>query len=529
MITLAIAIAMLFGFVPAVSLAGTTVITHGFEPISGMVPLWTYSMGRAVLRAAGDTSGCGTIPQQPPLGTIFVYDPDSGDWLFGCGSMDPGGEMVLVFDWSQESDGLNIGGTQGFTEAAADALYAALRDPVLPPSFSDVDLLQGPVHFIGHSRGSVVNSDCVERLGSAGIEVDQVTTLDPHPVNGTFNELVDADWGDRAPVTWTTVGFTDNYWRADGGGLSSLDFDGMSLATDVDLDLGPAIEYDFNGIDDDPITLEHTEVHAWYHGTTDLLASDDEVGNDIDNEIANWWGDDGIPARDMTGFFYSAIVGGARPGPVDGVEPTWSPLSFYNGDFELVNENVDPPGIGYAGWFYHGGDKPGAFVPWASSDPPPGSHYYMSLSSGSDTEGLTHNRVYVDDSVTGIEMLRRVAVRSDDDRFHIVFSDGVTDSIVVDAPLDTTTPWTPVSFPIPVDHTGRTYAIRFEIVGGAGPVESQLDLDAIRFVPEPGNGAAVVALGVLALLGRRTRKRNTARAGQWRESAESQTMQAGDS
>ncbi|MBW2290417.1 MAG: hypothetical protein JRG90_21720, partial [Deltaproteobacteria bacterium] len=203
--------AMAIIVVSGVARAGTTIITHGFALVSSEPPNWTLTLGRALLRADGDASHCGDDVGETPLGSIFSYLPATGEWQLECGSATPNGEIVMVFDWSQESDGLNIGGTQGFAEAAADALYAALRDPQLPAAFAGIDPLAAPVHFIGHSRGAVVNSDCVERLATVGIPVDQVTTLDPHPVDGTLDFPLDlADWLDRSPITWNNVAFADN-------------------------------------------------------------------------------------------------------------------------------------------------------------------------------------------------------------------------------------------------------------------------------------------------------------------------------
>ena len=197
-------ISLLVAGVSSLANAGTTVITHGFQADSPMPPLWSFTMAEAILVADGDPSNCGSIGGETPIGTVFRYSPEFGTWDFYCGSDTPNGEIALVFDWAEESDSADTGGTQGFAEAAADALYAALRDPWLTGNFEGFDLLASEVHFVGHSRGTVVNSDCVERLAAAGIAVDQVTTLDPHPVDGTLdNPLGPLDWGDRAPVTWT--------------------------------------------------------------------------------------------------------------------------------------------------------------------------------------------------------------------------------------------------------------------------------------------------------------------------------------
>jgi hypothetical protein len=503
-VTCALLVSSLFVGAPYIANAGTTVITHGFAANATTPALWTLTMAEAILAADGDTSDCGAIGGETPLGTIFLYSPDLGTWDFYCGSDTPNGEIALVFNWAEESDSADTGGTQGFAEAAADALYAALRDPWFAGNFAGVDLLAGDVHFIGHSRGAVVNSDCVERLAVAGIAVDQVTTLDPHPVDGTLdNPLGALDWGDRAPLTWTNVAFADNYWRADGGGFPAyFDFDGMPLDVDLDLDLGDAIE----GTGDfDPI-YEHIETHAWYHGTIDLTATDDGDGTAIDNEsFTDWYDFAGVPARDMTGFYHSAIGQGARPNPVSGIDPSWSPHEIYNGDFEIVNDDIANLGIGYAGWRFHGGDKPGIAIPWSSLDPPAGSTYYLTLFTGSSNESLTHNRLYVDESVGAIELALRVAIPSVNDRLQIVLSDGIVDETLADLDLSAATAWEIVSFDVPATSVGRTQTVRFALDGGGDGVEAVVDLDDLHFVPEPGGALALASgcAGLFALARRR--------------------------
>ena len=83
------------------------------------------------------------------------------------------GELVLLFDWSQESRHVS----PGWTEAAGDALFALLveLDAVDPRAGSAADL-----HFIGHGLGAVVTSETVERLAHYSVPVDHVTYLDPH-------------------------------------------------------------------------------------------------------------------------------------------------------------------------------------------------------------------------------------------------------------------------------------------------------------------------------------------------------------
>jgi len=488
--------AMAIIVVSGVARAGTTIITHGFALVSSEPPNWTLTLGRALLRADGDASHCGDDVGETPLGSIFSYLPATGEWQLECGSATPNGEIVMVFDWSQESDGLNIGGTQGFAEAAADALYAALRDPQLPAAFAGIDPLAAPVHFIGHSRGAVVNSDCVERLATVGIPVDQVTTLDPHPVDGTLDFPLDlADWLDRSPITWNNVAFADNYWRADGGGARAADFDGMSIVADLDLDLGDAIE---GLLDVDPV-FEHTEVHAWYHGTVDLSASDDDDGTDIDDEFfSNWWGG-GVPQRNETGYYYSDLVGGSRPPPVPGAAPSWSPLSIYNGSFEIVNSEIEVLGIGYAGWYYHGGDMPAGPMPWSSASPPAGSSYYLTLFGNGEHRNISHNRLYVDDGARSIAFDRRVSIPAANDHLVIKFTDELTNQTIVDLAVDAATDWETLAFPIPAAHIGATFAISLELDGGGDGVASIVDIDNLRFIPEPSQHLMLVA-GLVGLI-----------------------------
>lgn len=414
-----------------------------------------------------------------------------------------------MFNWSEESDGLNPGGTRGYAEAAADALYAALRDPSLPPGFAGTSLLDGPVHFIGHSRGAVVNSDCVERLAAAGIAVDQVTSLDPHPVDGTLDYPLDlADWGDRSPVTWNNVDFADNYWRADGGGIpAASDFDGVPIGADVDLDLGAGIEGPF---DVDPV-FEHSEVHAWYHGTVDLAANDDGDGIPIDDELlTDWYGSGGIPARDATGFHFSAIGQGTRPAAQPGAAPAWSTFSIYNGDFEIVDSEPPTLGVGYAGWLYHGGDKSGVLLPWSAADPPPGSTWYLTLFGDGDGRTLTHNRLFVDTEVTGVEFAHRVAVASPNDRLEIALVSDTEQHTVVDLALASTSSWQTLAFPIAASERGRTFALRLSIEGAGDGVEAVVDVDDIRFLPEPAGGRSLAAGVVILLLLDRRKRRWTA-------------------
>ena len=141
------------------------------------------------------------------------------------------------------------------------------------------------MHFMGHSRGTCVNSEIVQRLALDGIAVDQVTTLDPHPVDGTLDEpFFNFDWGDPTPRHWSNVAFADNYWRADGGGFNAFDFDGIPLPDTFDTML------DEDALECCAYGFSHSDVHLWYHGTVDTSPNPCDGEMCITNTMrSTWW------------------------------------------------------------------------------------------------------------------------------------------------------------------------------------------------------------------------------------------------
>ena len=176
--------------------ASVTVLTHGFQ--LGLLasffengqfqqPPAFMEMAQLIVAASGG-------------GVLLSSDKLTGRWedratgLTGAAALAKadGKAVVLVSDWYVESDISEV----GFAEAAADAIYAAMVDldrqtggQFNAPAgghgqatYTAGGLLQSPLHFIGHSRGTVVNSEIIQRLGyhkvvESGIHM---TTLDPH-------------------------------------------------------------------------------------------------------------------------------------------------------------------------------------------------------------------------------------------------------------------------------------------------------------------------------------------------------------
>ena len=100
---------------------GTTVITHGYQFL-GDLPEWTQTMANGILSRA-------SVPGNNAP-TTLVYDPNTGAWQYVEGGQDADEELILIYDWAEESNWVPLAqNRKGTAVAAADAVYAALRDP----------------------------------------------------------------------------------------------------------------------------------------------------------------------------------------------------------------------------------------------------------------------------------------------------------------------------------------------------------------------------------------------------------------
>ena len=254
--------------------SNVTVLTHGFVPPyiqDDVIPPSFFEMADSIANPGTKTEGL-----------VMKYDRTTGYWVpvdqngkpvkdFPSGrdpSDDPNylstlksyiapyiaenAPLVLIPDWAEGFESATP--DSGFTEAAADAFYASLvqldqelggeigKDTANGFQLYDEktgeiirkqgSLLNSPLHFIGFSRGAVVNSEIIQRLGTfyplAGgftkakngerIGGDlQMTTLDPHdfnqpglnlPIIGNF-----ANFYEPKVQVWDNVTFADNYFQ----------------------------------------------------------------------------------------------------------------------------------------------------------------------------------------------------------------------------------------------------------------------------------------------------------------------------
>jgi len=282
---MAIAVRIFLAFFLSTSLAsgavsnnsnGVTIITHGFQvATTDNLPSWASEMAEAISQKSG-----GLVPiyyfryQESDNAAYLVGQDDIKDLSYGA---------VIVLDWSKDSgiqlggDGLNIF-VDVSTGVVGDAFFNALFGQ--PVNGKKVSLLEFPLHFIGHSRGASVNSRIIRRLAENGVIVDQVTSLDPHPVNaGLLDELSDR-FADEPMQTPFNVVYADNYWR-DGDGFNGEHVSGaVNFKLNEMFEAYPAFPDGCEGRGGD-----HTLVHIYYTGTVDETS--DSIGECEFND--NWY------------------------------------------------------------------------------------------------------------------------------------------------------------------------------------------------------------------------------------------------
>ena len=371
-----------------------SVITHGFKfPTEGAgIPDNIYDLGNNIADSGGD-------------GLVMRYNRDTGSWdaideqgrlLSDVEISDYYGKpLVLLTDWSAYNQ--SSVPDSGFSEGAADAFFASLvqLDQQLGGGGTVKNtkgklvnkhgaVFNSPLHFIGFSRGTVVNSEMIQRIGthfphaggplnadgtpqldSEGSEIRdlQMTTIDPHdfeqpgfsfpgwvPVVGGEGF---ADFNEPEVQVWENVTFADNYYQTvpkleeltatpAGRLIDNADLN-VFLGTNSDEENYQNSRAGFTRETDDLLLLggrgaTHGRVLSWYDGTTNLSVtkSPDELYRRLGDGYHNHLYDPDFP----------------------GVPNPWYTPDHNKATFELGDENAPWEGIG-TGWFYSvlGGGK----------------------------------------------------------------------------------------------------------------------------------------------------------------------------
>src|SRR5205823_6155984 len=204
------------------------------------------------------------------------------------------GEIVIKLDWSALAIALGTSTTD-----IADAVVPRLLATNFVPELGGRSLTEFPIHLIGHSRGGSVVSEMARLLGEQGVWVDQLTTLDPHPVSFPY--------GDADVLVFENVLFADNYWQ---------------MNADPSCPNGESIPGAYNRFLSNlqnGYSCNHSDVHLWYHGTIDWFdtPATDTQATITSSERQSWWTSYEAEGADA-GFFYSLLGGADR---LSGDEP----------------------------------------------------------------------------------------------------------------------------------------------------------------------------------------------------------------
>ncbi|MEG4310901.1 DNA/RNA non-specific endonuclease [Microcoleus sp. AT10_D2] len=292
--------------------SSVSVLTHGFTllPNQSGIPDSFFQMANKIATVSGNT------PENS--GLIMRYDKPTGNWIpidiqgrvitnltEGLNTSEPnylstlannlkagvvidGKEikylnqnkpLVLLTEWSLDRE--SVIPDVGFSEGAADALFASLvqLDLALGGKVGEYqgnqlnrlynsegklirqqgDLFNSPLHFMGFSRGTVVNSEIVQRLGTFFPQAGgksmadrdlQMTTIDPHDfyqpsLNLQLPGFISTNFSDFYEPkiqVWNNVTFADNYYQtvADpNGGTATPNGRSLSLLPQEELDKNP--------------------------------------------------------------------------------------------------------------------------------------------------------------------------------------------------------------------------------------------------------------------------------------------------
>lgn len=307
---------------------GVTVITHG---LNGNADGWVTGMADqipAYYRFPGTNYTFYKL-YFIPNGTN--YDLTWAQLGGSSPSATDSGEIVVAFDWSQLSDGNSYN-----TYQIATNLAAALLSTNFISELNGHALGELPIHLIGHSRGGSLMCQTSLLLGTNGVWVDHLTTLDPHPLNDPNFPLDRFLYSavDAPCATYLNVLFHDNYWENINLFVHGEKVSGAYVRQLVSLSGG------YQNVGDS--YYPHSNVHLWYHGSIDsnTPASDTEA-TITGAERTNWW----VPYEDhgiFAGFYYSLIGGGDRTSSDQPAGQGHAISDGYNQDWDLGAGTSNP-------------------------------------------------------------------------------------------------------------------------------------------------------------------------------------------
>jgi len=281
--------------------AQVVVITHGFNSDAGD---WVRAMADRMAGYTawwGETASCYQITVATNSAGAFVVT--SGLISGVPADQSTSGNIFVKLDWSTVAGGLlppfQIYDAPYATDVIAGAVVPKLLDSNFIADMQGHALAELPLHFIGHSRGGSLISELARLLGAEGIEVDQLTFLDPHPcVGNVFPDSLGCPVFDPQPTLFTNVRFADNYFQINN---DAFELNGQSVVGAYNRRL-TSLGGGYGS--------EHSNAHLWYHGTIDLGSPASDGLASVTAQNRSSWYAAGETNGAWSGFLYSGIGGG---------------------------------------------------------------------------------------------------------------------------------------------------------------------------------------------------------------------------
>ena len=397
-------------------------------------------------------------------------------WLSLLNQKFPNDNIVLVYNWVWESDDPNYGWLTG----AADNLLASLHsNPASLTNSAGLNFITDrKMHFIGHSRGAILNFETVKLIKYyyPGDPIDQVTSIDPHPATytrdpGFGRALV---FGKINPLVGN-VTFADNYYRTDFGYEIDGDFDGVNIKGAYNVKLDEDI-LNIGGY-----TFEHSDAHLWYHGTVNISPG---AFDGKETVPANWYpSGTRYGPRESVGFYYA--FKDSRPKPDEVIEDKTVTLdySIFNGDFDYSNKI----GSQIPGWERHGGGGTGHLGRYDNIILNP----HMELDWHNNE--LTHNYFFIPQDANKIYFRFKVNNASFNDKVNIYL--GETLIAIRNLFWRSLYKWDEIIIPTEMLGTSQTLSYKID---GSGTVTSEVWVDDIGFEKNANLIASILSyVGIL--------------------------------
>jgi len=294
--------------------AGVTIITHGWNPDDEQ-PVWMDSLANVILAR---TQGAGSIGKITVTGSAGNLTATCSDWDFNL-SDKTSGEIVILLDWTAVADHLT-------DYVSAQEVAASVVPKIYQSQNGQPPLSELPLHLIGHSRGGGMVFELARLLGLQGIEVEEISALDPHPLTESDPQpFLGAHTIDTPCDVYENVLFAEvfyqniNYPEGEyvNGAFNRLWTDlpgGYHNESGYTYDI-LGTTYDFS---------DHMNIILMYHGTTDTITTANVYNGEATmGEVERTWFNTFEDKGKNEGFVYSRINGGERKSieePVSGAD-----------------------------------------------------------------------------------------------------------------------------------------------------------------------------------------------------------------